>query len=381
MPGSRPPRPSLRRELLTGLSLLAAAALSVAVLAALMAEGAEPDITALALSILIAADVIVVVLFGRFLVDRLIFRPMHALGSAARELAAGNLQYRAPPALTREFTEFADQFNEMTDRLLDAQSQLVQAEKLAGIGRLAAGVAHEVGNPLSAVGTYLEVLRKRGGDPEILAAIVRETERIDRIIRGLLEYARPHDEEAEPVDLGAVVEGAVELLRQQGALGAATVRVQVDPAAPRALGKTHAFEQIAVNLLLNAVDAAPGGAISVGVESCPLDPAVAERFRRSDPGPVLRPSRPSRRPWRTEIMPGSSGVLLYVSDSGPGVPDQDRNRVFDPFFTTKPPGSGTGLGLAIVHRTVYEAGGVVWVDQAREGGAAFKVFLPAAGPA
>ena len=76
---------------------------------------------------------------------------------------------------------------------------------------------------------------------------------------------------------------------------------------------------------------------------------------------------------------GTPGAVLYVADDGPGVADADRDRIFDPFFTTKPPGEGTGLGLAIVARTVHDAGGVVWVDRAREGGAVFKVFLPLAG--
>jgi len=84
-------------------------------------------------------------------------------------------------------------------------------------------------------------------------------------------------------------------------------------------------------------------------------------------------------PHRPELAAGTLGVLIVVTDSGPGVPEGDRERVFDPFVTTKPPGSGTGLGLAIVQRIVHESGGLVWVDDAREGGAAFKVFLPAAG--
>jgi signal transduction histidine kinase len=81
-------------------------------------------------------------------------------------------------------------------------------------------------------------------------------------------------------------------------------------------------------------------------------------------------------PRRRELPAGTPGVLIVVTDAGPGVPEADRERVFDPFFTTKPPGSGTGLGLAIVQRIVHESGGLVWVDDAREGGAAFKVFLP-----
>src|SRR6185503_14523483 len=128
----------------------------------------------------------IVVLFGKYLVERFVLRPMQALTAAASEIARGNLTRRAPGAETRDFTDLATQFNQMTDLLLDAQSQLVRAEKLASIGRLAAGIAHEVGNPLSAIGTNVEVLRKRQVDPAIVAAIARETERIDHIVRGLL---------------------------------------------------------------------------------------------------------------------------------------------------------------------------------------------------
>jgi signal transduction histidine kinase len=91
---------------------------------------------------------------------------------------------------------------------------------------------------------------------------------------------------------------------------------------------------------------------------------------------ILRAGRRTPRPRRPDVPPGTPGVRLYVADDGPGVPEENRERVFDPFYTTKDPGEGTGLGLAIVARTVHEAGGTVWVDRAREGGAVFKVFLP-----
>ena len=106
----------------------------------------------------------------------------------------------------------------MTERLLDAQGALVRAEKLASVGRLAAGVAHEVGNPLAAIDNYVELLRRRGVEPEIVAAIEREAGRIDVIVRSLLDYARPRDAKREPVDLAAVAARAVELLRSQGVL-------------------------------------------------------------------------------------------------------------------------------------------------------------------
>jgi signal transduction histidine kinase len=264
----------------------------------------------------------------------------------------------------------------MTELLLDAQSQLVRAEKLAGIGRLAAGVAHEVGNPLSAIGSYVDVLRKRGVDPEILGAMARECERIDRIVRGLLDYARHKEELPLPVDVVGIVRGAVDLLERQGVLKGTDLRFEIEGSVS-VRARVHELEQVMVNLLLNARDAAPSGTITVGVQPGSLQPNNAARGRRTDPAVHARPaSRQARRPFRGDLKPGTPGVLLYVADSGPGVPTADRDRIFDPFFTTKDPGSGTGLGLAIVQRVVHEMGGLVWVDDAREGGAAFKIFLP-----
>lgn len=396
-------RPSLRRELLINLALLVVAALSLAVLTALVAAALPPRPAAIALVMLIVADVVVVFVFGRYLLDRLVLRPMAALTAAADELAAGNLAQRAQSAETRDFTELAERFNAMTDRLLDAQSQLVRTEKLATVGRFAAGVAHEVGNPLSAIGTYLEVLQQRGADPEIVAAASHEAARIDRIVRGLMDYARPRDEHLGAVDLEQVIRGVHELLGRQGALRDVTVTLACERGLPLVRGNAHALEQVVVNVMLNAADAAKGGEVIVGAVPWRYrgldepwrrrsDPLVGpmersperEGVARTDDPSIRRSAHPSiRRPWRPDLPPGSLGVLLYVADSGPGVPPEDRERVFDPFFTTKPPGFGTGLGLAVVQRTVHQCGGVVWVETAREGGAAFKVFLPAvsAGPA
>lgn len=380
-------RPTLRRELLVNLGLLVAAALTLAVVTALLAALMRPGVAAVALVALVVADVAVVFVFGRDLLNRLVLRPMAQLTAAADQLAAGNLAHRAPPAETRDFTELAGRFNAMTDQLLDARSQLVRTEKLATVGRFAAGVAHEVGNPLSAIGTYLEVLRKRGADPELVAAVSREAARIDRIVRGLLEYAKPGDQRAGVVDLAQLVCGVHQLLERQGALRGATVTLACEPDLPLVQGNPHALEQVVVNLLLNAVDAAPGGRVVVGATPWRFRPPDPPQRRRSDSGleqpeRSRRPPDPSlRRPWRPELAPGTPGALLYVADSGPGIVPGDRERVFEPFYTTKEPGWGTGLGLAVVQRSVHECGGLVWVEAAREGGAAFKIFLPAGGGA
>lgn len=374
---------TLRRELLVSFAILVGAALGLAVVTALIAQAFRPRFAPLVLLALILADVGIVFGFGRYLLNRLVLRPVAMLHAAADEVAEGNLDHRASPAETKEFTELAERFNRMTERLRDIQGQLVRTEKLATVGRLAAGVAHEVGNPLSAIGTYVEVLKQRGVDPEIVEALTREAGRIDRIVRGLLDYARPGEQELGLTDLAAVVVTARDLLNHQGVLKGLDLRVELDGAPLTVRGKAHALEQVVVNLLLNAVDAAPSGPIVIGATPWRFA-ARSTGGRRSDPAvppPYRRTALPLSRPWRPELEPGAPGVLLYVADAGPGVRPADRERVFDPFFTTKPPGRGTGLGLAIVQRTIHEFGGVVWVEQAREGGAAFKIFLPAGGGA
>ena len=371
-------RHSLKRELLLNIALIAGAAISLAVVTALVGQLFRPGFAVIGLVVLIAADTVVFFLFARYLLRKLVLQPLDALIAVTDELAGGNWNARAAPAATEEFARLGERFNRMTDRLIKARAELVRAEKLASIGRLATGVAHEVGNPLSAIGTYVDVLRRRSADPELLSAIEREMDRIDRIIRGLLAYARPRDEARGDVDVAAVVQTVVELLEQQGALTGVELSKTIGPDLPVVWGSVHGLEQVAVNLLLNAIDAAPSGAITVGAEPRRFQSSLASERRRTDrPSDALPEREISPRPKRPEIEDGTPGVLLWIADSGAGVPVEDRDRVFDPFYSTKDPGFGTGLGLAIVQGTVHEMGGLVWVDEAREGGANFKVFLPA----
>jgi two-component system, NtrC family, sensor kinase len=378
----RKPKPALRTELLFYLSFLAAFAILVGVATSLLAVAAAPGEGVVFVVALVAVEVGVFVLYGRSLVSRLVLRPLERMMAAADALADGDLGARAPDGDTRDFAMLAERLNRMTDRLLDAQSQLVRSEKLASVGRLAAGVAHEIGNPLGAVATYVEVLRRRGADQEVTAGIAREIERIDRIVRSLLDYARPHDDPLQPVDTARVTAGAFELLRAQGAFRGTRAELDLSPDVPRVLGRAHVLEQVLVNLVLNAVDAAPEGSVVVGARRWAYEPGRAPPpVRRSnDPARTAFPRVAERRPSRTEFRAGQPGALIFVADSGPGVAPADRDKVFEPFYTTKDPGHGTGLGLAIVARAVDDMGGVVWVDGAREGGAAFKLFFPSVPP-
>jgi signal transduction histidine kinase len=371
-------KPALRAELLFYLGFLVAAALLVGVATVLVAAAFAPQRMVVLVFLLVALEVAVFVVFGRYLVNRLVLWPLERVMAAADAVAAGDLAARAPDGETRDFATLAERLNRMTDHLLDAQSQLVRSEKLASIGRLAAGIAHEVGNPLGAIGTYVEVLRRRGTDQEIVAGMARELERMDRIVRGLLDYARPRDEPLAPLDPGAVLRAAFGLLEAQGALKAVRATLDIAGEPPPIRGRAHLLEQALVNLVLNAVDAAPGGVVVLGARRWAYEPDRAAPKRADDPARTAFPRGRERRPARIEFAPGQPGALLFVADSGPGVPPQDREAIFEPFYTTKPPGRGTGLGLAIVARAVHDMGGVVWVDTAREGGAAFKMFFPAA---
>jgi two-component system NtrC family sensor kinase len=351
--------PSLRTELLFNLAFLAGGALVLAVTSAVLAPLLMTGgLGSLLLAGLILADIVIFVAFGRYLIQRLVTGPMDALVETTQAVAEGRLSRRAAPGGTREFDRLAASVNRMTERLLDAQGLLVRAEKLASVGQLAAGVAHEIGNPLSAIGNYVEVLRRRGADPDLVAAVVRETERIDRIVRTLLAYATPREARPEPLDVAAVVADVVALLEAQGALRPVTVACEAEAGLPRVRGDRSAMEQVFVNLLLNAVDAAgPGGRVRVR----------AAVVRRGSAG-VSRSL--------SGVPDDAPVVTVTVEDDGPGVADALRDKVFDPFFTTKDPGKGTGLGLAIVQRIVHDHGGRVDVESGPLGGAALTVTLP-----
>jgi signal transduction histidine kinase len=378
------PRRSLRLELLVNLGFVTSSAVILVGLNTVLLLGGDLREAWRPLVAVWIGSTAVFVLFGASLVHRLVIRPLRLLAEEADALAQGKVPASPPDYTTRELDELAGRYRAMAEELLDAQSYVVRVEKLAGLGRLAAGVAHEIRNPLGAIGTYTEVLRRRGSDPAVVAEMHTAIDRVDRIVEELLAYARPNATQAaarEPrsasAELNGAVHTAIDFLSAQGMLADNALTVELDASLGMVRGDRHALEQMVINLLVNGAQAAPRGRIRVGT--------VARRYqRRHGTGSRNGSPPPPRREWsarpnRQDLAPGTPGALLFIADDGPGVPEADRERIFDPFFTTKEPGEGTGLGLAIVARTVHEAGGVVWVDRAREGGAVFKVFLPLVG--
>ena len=232
---------------------------------------------------------------------------------------------------------------------LRAQRELIAREKLATVGEIASGVAHEVNNPLAAIRMEAELLSRSRKDPETDAAtslIVREVDRAARIVRSLLRLARRADTAPVRVQINDLVRDVGEIRQRVLKAESVDLVVKLDPAAPAVLGLGQELQQVVINLVTNAEHAVRGRA-----------PAV------------IQLQTAARAGW----------VRLTVEDSGPGVPREIRQRIFDPFFTTKGPDEGSGLGLAICQRVVSEVGGKLWLEDSEElGGARFVVELPAA---
>ena len=232
---------------------------------------------------------------------------------------------------------------------LRAQRELIAREKLATVGEIASGVAHEVNNPLAAIRMEAELLGRSTKDEEAstaAAAIVREVDRAARIVRSLLRLARRADITPVRVQLNELVRDVAEIRQRVLRADNIEVRTRMDQAAEAVLGLGQELQQVVINLMTNAEHAVHGR-----------------------PNAVIELATEARNDW----------VRLTVEDSGPGVPAEVRSRIFDPFFTTKSPDEGSGLGLSICQRVVAEVGGRIWLeDSATLGGAKFVVELPAA---
>ncbi len=258
------------------------------------------------------------------------------------------------------------------EELKQAQARLVQSEKLAATGRLAAGVVHEIGNPLGSVLGLLDLQLLCRGRPEDRAEcrdrserLAGEIVRLRRILQSLLDYARPGPPELGPVDAGRVAERALALVAaHRGLEGVRWARPDA-PAVPPALADEALLEQVLINLLLNAGQATPpGGTVRMEVGAGP-----AGRWGDGD----VRVGR--------AFPPEASVVTVGIHDPGPGIPPRDLERIFEPFFSTKARGQGAGLGLAICHRLVETLGGALTVTSRPGGGTTARVLLPVAGDA
>jgi two-component system NtrC family sensor kinase len=305
-----------------------------------------------------------------FALTRLIVRPLDRLATAAERVAQGARRFSVPRSSVRELGDLTRSLHTMTARLIAeedalrkkvdevelateqlraAQDGLVRSERLASVGRLAAGLAHEIGNPIAALIGLQELLLEGGLEPEqehdFLSRMRRETERIHRILKDLLAFARPAAHSAaadpDPGDVESAVHDTAALVLPHRDLNDVNLVLDVHSDLPLvALSREH-LVQVILNLVLNAADAVgKGGNVRIAAE-------------------------------RT-----AAGVRLSVEDDGPGVLPEVLERLFEPFVTTKDVGKGTGLGLAVCRGLVEGAGGSIELDRTHSPGARFVLDLP-----
>jgi two-component system, NtrC family, sensor kinase len=403
--------PTLRRELVTAFALVFAGALFVAAagVLVLLPRFGDPRQAAVFVVMLLIFDIAVFVGFGHYLLRWRVLTPIERMIAGVEAISHGELSARLPAGGSQEMARLAAAVNQMAEHLLSHQEELaanirslnetnrllteardvmIRSEKLASVGRLGAGIAHEVGNPLAAILGYLGILGKGadGRSREMLEAAEREARRIDRIVRGLLDYARPREARAEPMDVNTVIRETVELVRTQGQLTTIEVELALASELPEVRGDPYQLQQVLVNLLVNASDAIGekrDGRLCVGTRARPVqvmshlpirrkdDPAgidYSHRRRLAAAGHVPREDPVSESGWLVEIT---------VADNGPGIAPALLDQIFDPFVTTKEPGKGTGLGLAVSTRLIETIDGRIRAENSPDGGAVFTILLPA----
>jgi two-component system NtrC family sensor kinase len=305
-------------------------------------------------------------------VQRSVSRPVRALVDETKKIAAGDLNHTLKIDSKDEIGELANSFNRMTKDLEEAQKelkewskvlekrveersqelrktqeQLIQSEKLASLGKLAAGVAHEINNPLTGILTYGSLLLKEHNDnpqmKEDLEVIVNETTRCRKIVKGLLEFARQTEPSKSPANINRVLEETLSLLENQAIFHNVKVVKKLKGDLPTAMVDIDQIKQVFVNIILNAAEAmSQGGTLTIESD---LD--SQKRF-----------------------------VQISFSDTGCGIAGENLSKIFDPFFTTKRSGKGTGLGLSVSYGIIQRHKGFLEVKSKLGEGSTFRIKLP-----
>lgn len=241
-----------------------------------------------------------------------------------------------------ELQATAQKLSQVYRELQDTFEQVKRADRLSAIGQLAAGLAHEIRNPLSSIDGAAEVLEAASDQPELrketVGIIRKECSRLNRLLTSLLDFARPRRPEWRQVDLSKVLDSVIDLVSHSAGKGI-RLHKETPDRVPSLLGDEEQLTQVILNLTLNAAQAMPAG------------------------GDVWLAAKPE-----------AGGVVVRIRDQGEGIPEEHMDKIFDPFFTTKD--AGTGLGLSVVHQIVTQHGGTVSVTRNHDKGTTFSLFFP-----
>jgi two-component system NtrC family sensor kinase len=272
---------------------------------------------------------------------------MTELAGATTEVAEGNWSVRVPVKGYQEMRTLAQSFNVMVGTLKETQEELVQKEKLASVGQLAAGVAHEINNPLGSVLLYADILRKETPEDdqqqqEDLDMIIREATRCKTIVNDLLDFSRQNEVMAQDTNVNELLQELAEEAERQEIYQQITIVSALSEDLPTIQADPLQFRQVFLNLMSNAAEAMPeGGQLTL----------------------------------RTRRGPMEGYITIEVQDTGTGIPEENMSKLFTPFFTTKPIGKGTGLGLAIIYGIVKMHRGQISVQSQEGRGTTFSVVL------
>lgn len=285
------------------------------------------------------------------LITRSITRPIDQLVASTQAVAGGELHQAAAPSRIPELAAFGRAFDHMVTKIRESEARLVRSERLAAMGRIAATVAHEVRNPLTAIRMLAQFLRRSHpeGTPAADACrnIVAEIDRLEMLVKGLLEVTHARPLRPAPMDVGDLLREASALMEGQLRHRRIALGLAPEPGLPLVMADRDRLKQVLLNLILNAADAMPdGGSLTLSAA-------------RTRPG--------ARFP---------DGVEMVVADTGSGLSDEARRQAFEPFFSTKP--EGAGLGLTVCRRIVDEHRGRISVENRPGGGAVATVWLPLA---
>lgn len=305
----------------------------------------------------------------------LVTKPISQLVQGMDRLSKGDLSYRININTKDEIGLLAKSFNSMAEELqqykekmenwaktleeeikkkkeeiIKSQEQLLNAEKLASLGRMAAGVAHELNSPLTGIITFAHLMKNRvtpedKQDIEDLNVIIEQAERCSKIVRGLLGFARRAESEMVKTDINSLIENTVSMVKNQTKFHNIHFDMMLHKNLPTITVDSNQIQQVFLNLLLNAVDAMEEkGTIKI----------VTKTVEDS----------------------GKKYIEIEFTDTGPGIPDEMKDKIFEPFFTTKPTGKGTGLGLSVSYGIIKKHGGQIFVKSEYGHGASFFIRLP-----
>jgi len=318
-----------------------------------------------------SAQVLLLCVLILIIVRRSFSRPIRDFVERIRELGKGHWEQRVEVSGRDEVSYLAEEFNRMCERLEDTYARLIKeqqeklllerdlrhSEKLASVGQLAAGLAHEIGTPLNIIGGRAEyLLRRERSSEEInenLNIIRSQIDRISGIVRQLLEFSRSREPSLRPVDISSLLTNVRRLLEHKIEEKGVEVELAVSDSLPRIQADPDLLQQVFINLYLNSLHGMDaGGTIKIRAELT------------SDGDPTSAKER------------GGDWLRVSFEDSGPGIPAEHIERVFDPFFTTKDIGEGTGLGLSVSYGIVKDHGGEIRVESQPGSCTRFIIHLP-----